>query len=57
MTLHPRGLLVAASLLLLLWLAVDVRWALAVAAAIVVYDTLAFAGALGVPRLRRTLLK
>jgi hypothetical protein len=43
-TFHPRALLVTAALILLLWLATEMRWLVAVAAATVVLDILSFAG-------------
>ncbi|HJZ72093.1 MAG TPA: hypothetical protein VKE51_10135 [Vicinamibacterales bacterium] len=47
---HPRALLVAAPLVVVLWAATDLRWGIAVATAVVVYDVLSFAGALGAAR-------
>ena len=44
---HPRALLVTVPLLLLLWSAVDLRWAIAVGMAGLVFDWLSFAGVLG----------
>ena len=47
MTFHPRGLLVAAAFAAMLFLAIDVRWGIAVVVATVVLDWLSFAGVLG----------
>jgi len=52
MTIHPRGVLVAAVFGLLVWLAVDVRWAAAIALATFVLDWLSFAGVVGLGRRR-----
>jgi hypothetical protein len=49
MTFHPRALLITASLLVLLWLATDLHWAIALGAATVVFDVLAF-GVVGTSR-------
>jgi hypothetical protein len=49
-TVHPRALLGAAAVLLLAWLAVDVRWLAATAAATVLFDVLSFRGALPASR-------
>ncbi|HMF94660.1 MAG TPA: hypothetical protein VKE96_10210 [Vicinamibacterales bacterium] len=46
-TFHPRALFVAAPLVFVLWAAADLRWSIAVAIAVVVYDALSFAGVLG----------
>ena len=50
LTFHPRALLVAVPLILMLWAAADLRWGIALAAAVVVYDVLSFAGAFGAGR-------
>jgi hypothetical protein len=49
-TFHPRALLAALPLAALLWAAIDLRWAVALGAAVVVYDVLSFAGVSGAGR-------
>ena len=50
MTVHPKGLPVTAGFVLMLFLATDVRWGMAVVVATVVLDWLSFAGVLGTRR-------
>jgi len=50
MTFHPKALLVTVSVAVLLFLATDVRWGIAAAAATVVLDWFSFAGVLGTHR-------
>ena len=50
MTFHPRALVIAAPVMLLFWLATDLHWAIAMVAATVVFDLLAFAGVFGASR-------
>jgi len=47
---HPSTLLITASLLVVLWAAVDHRSAVATVAAVIVWGVLSFAGALGAGR-------
>jgi hypothetical protein len=49
-TIHLRPLLVAAAMVFLLWLALGVRWAGAIAAATVALDVLSFANAIRIGR-------
>jgi hypothetical protein len=46
---HPGALLLAITLVALLWAAADLRWPLALGAAAVVYGVLSFTGVLGLP--------
>ena len=52
-TFHPRALLVAIPILLLLWWAVDLRSTIALVMAVLVYGVLSFAGALPIGRGQR----
>jgi hypothetical protein len=52
-TFHPRALVVAIPILLLLWWAVDVRSTIALVMAVLVYGVLSFAGALPIGRGQR----
>jgi hypothetical protein len=52
-TIHPRALAVTIPPLLLLWLATDLRWTLALAAATVAFDVLSFGGVTGIGTGRR----
>ena len=52
MSVNPRGVPVALAVGLLLWLAVDVRWVVAISVSAVVLDWASFAGALGFGRER-----
>ncbi len=49
-TFHPRALVVTAGTSLLLWLATDMRWVMALGAATVLFDVLSFAGVFGTRR-------
>jgi hypothetical protein len=44
---QPRALLVTLPLVLLLWAVIELRWALAMGMAVLVYGVLEFAGVLG----------
>jgi hypothetical protein len=50
LTFHPRALLVMAPLVLLLWLATDLRWVMALGAANLVFNILSFTGVFGARR-------